>query len=639
MMKRSWIRAVCFLLMFSLLPLGAPAETVPAQEYTAALLDGKTEVDASQLCDGRDDTAYAFKRGKAGTLTIALPEGAQVRQVYIRLADVPATVTLKQQNAAGKYEAAARAEGPALSFVMALKTPASGTVQLEIAGVNNAAVTLRELRFFGEGTLPANVRAFRAEAASDILYVVPSAEDADMTQVAAWTAAGRTVQCLCLTPAEDASALADRLWEAGTDRFPAFGTLKAMAADATEAQVSKAWSAAALKKLLVSAVRAGRPQLVLYGGSGAAGDALASALPDALASAPDYAYETADAADNGLWAVEKAFAVDSAEAAGALADWTDEGDAPLRRYCASVFADAQHGTSDDIPYPDNRQEDGYLPEGEFLYENEEQGLWAYVSSTLQVEIIRWEQPEIPRRWFVSDIRFKPGAESIHPQGYINASFPGQMIYPETLAQTARLVFGINGDYYIYREDNKATGNIIRNRQVLYNHTRTMAFPNLDTMALRDDGSMSVYDVQEITADALLAQGDVHDALSFGPWLMRDGVLRAWNGKNSEAVEPRNAIGMVEPGHYKVITVEGRFNKGVGPAGVSLNMLGQMLCAQGAQQAFNLDGGNTAVLIFMGKKLNHTASKSGKGETQPRNMSELFGIGTSELVHTDKMDVH
>ena len=69
------------------------------------------------------------------------------------------------------------------------------------------------------------------------------------------------------------------------------------------------------------------------------------------------------------------------------------------------------------------------------------------------------------------------------------------------------------------------------------------------------------------------------------------------------------------------------------------MLGQMLCAQGAQQAFNLDGGNTAVLIFMGKKLNRTASKSGKGETQPRNMSELFGIGTSELVHTDKMDVH
>lgn len=637
-MKRSWIRVVCFLLILSLMPLGALAETsAAAQEYSATLLDGKAEVDASLLCDGQDDTVYAFKRGKPGTLTVTLPEGTRARQIYIRLADVPATVTLKQQNASGKYEVITQVSSPAPSFV--LETSAAGAVQLEIAGVNNAPVTLRELRFFGEGALPAEVRAFRAGGTADILYVLPSAEDADMTQVSAWTAAGRSVQCLCLTPAEDASALADRLWDAGVDCYPSFGTMKAMAADATEAQVSKAWSAAALKKLLVSAVRASQPTLVLYGGSGAAGDALASALPEALASAPDQTYETADAAANGLWAVERALAADSAEAADALANWTGTGDALLRQYCADVFADAQHGTSADIPYPDNRQEDGYLPEGEFLYEDDEQGLWAYVSTTLQVEIIRWEQPEIPRRWYVSDIRFKPEAESIHQQTYINASFPGQMIYPETLAQTARLVFGINGDYYIYREDNKATGNIIRNRQVLYNHTKTMSFPNLDTMALRDDGSMSVYDVQEITADTLLAQGDVHDALSFGPWLVRDGRLRVWNGKNSEAVEPRNAIGMVEPGHYKVITVEGRFNKGVGPAGVTLNMLAQMLYAQGVQQGFNLDGGNTAVLIFMGKKLNRTASKSGNGETQPRNMSELFGIGASELVHTDKMDVH
>ncbi|MGN0746897.1 MAG: phosphodiester glycosidase family protein, partial [Aristaeellaceae bacterium] len=537
----------------------------------------------------------------------------------------------------GKYEVVTQVSSPAPSFV--LNTAATGTLQLEMAGVNNAAVTLRELRLFGEGELPEDVRALRTGETSDILYMLPSAEDADLAQVAAWTASGRTVQCLILTPAEDASTLADGLWDAGVDRYPIFGTMKAVAADATEAQVSKAWPAVTLKKLLVSAIRSSQPQLVMYGGSGAAGEALASALPDALISAPDYTYEMADGAANGLWAVEKAFPADSAEAAAALEAWTDEGDGLLRQYCADVFASAQHGTSDDIPYPDNRLEDGYLPEGEFLYEDGEQGLWAYVSSTLQVEIIRWEQPEIPRCWFVSDIRFKPEAESIHPQAYINASFPGQMIYPETLAQTARLVFGINGDYYIYREDNKATGNIIRNRQVLYNFSRTMSFPNLDTMALRDDGSMSVYDVQEITADELLAQGDVHDALSFGPWLVRDGRLRVWNGKNSEAVEPRNAIGMVEPGHYKVVTVEGRFNKGVGPAGVSLNMLGQMLYAQGVQQGFNLDGGNTAVLIFMGKKLNRTASKSGNGETQPRNMSELFGIGTSELVHTDKMDVH
>ena len=78
-MKRSWIRAVCFLLILTLMRLGVLAETdgTAAQEFSATLLDGKTEVDASLLCDGQDDTVYAFKRGKPGTLTVTLPEGGE----------------------------------------------------------------------------------------------------------------------------------------------------------------------------------------------------------------------------------------------------------------------------------------------------------------------------------------------------------------------------------------------------------------------------------------------------------------------------------------------------------------------------------------------------------------------------------
>ena len=137
--------------------------------------------------------------------------------------------------------------------------------------------------------------------------------------------------------------------------------------------------------------------------------------------------------------MEKALAADSAEAADALTNWTGAGDALLRQYCADVFADAQHGSSADIPYPDNRQEDGYLPEGEFLYEDAEQGLWAYVSDTLQVEIIRWEQPEIPP--VLSATSAQAEAESIHPQDYFNATFPGRCLPPRPCPDR-RVVFGI-----------------------------------------------------------------------------------------------------------------------------------------------------------------------------------------------------
>lgn len=628
------MKRIILLLLLCLLPLCAAAEN--AHEIPAEFMSGKTALDAAVLSDGDAATAHLFKGGSAAVVTITLPEDAHPAALYVQLKSSPASVTLNQKTDGQKYETVQTLTNPGAQFVLTLDDSLSTNLQLEITNVKNAAVSLQELRFFQQGDLPSDLHAFLPGQAADLLYVVPSAEDVDTALVAEWVNAGRTVQLFCLTAPEDGAPLASALWSAGVANYPHFGDLKSLSADATQQQAETAWPDAALTRSLVSAIRTAQAQAVVYGGSGAARDRLAAVLPKAMTSAPDSSFNLDDAAANGLWLASALYAADSSELPSALSHWQTLGDAPLRQYCADKFADATHNDQSSIPYPE-RLPDGFLAEGEFLHEDRENGLWVYLSTTLQIEIVRYEQPDIPRSWFISDIRFKPEAESIHQQTYVNATFPGQMIYPETLAQTARLIFGINSDYYIYREDNKATGNIIRNRSVLYNHTKSMAFPNLDTMALHDDGSMTVYDAREITADELLAQGDVHDALSFGPYLVRDGRLRTWNGKNCDAVEPRNAIGMVEPSHYKIVTVEGRFNKGYGPAGVTLNMLGEMLYSQGVEQGFNLDGGNTAVLIFMGEKLNRTASKSGKAETSPRNMSELFGIGTSDLVHTDKLN--
>ncbi len=304
------------------------------------------------------------------------------------------------------------------------------------------------------------------------------------------------------------------------------------------------------------------------------------------------------------------------------------------------FADAAHSEESLIPYPeDQRDADGYLLAGEFLYEDEENGLWAYLSPTVQVQIIRYSITTNPvQRYFVTDVRFKPDQEQFKQHVYVNASFAGQMIWPKTLAQTSKLVLAINGDYYPYRKEKKqAMGNIIRNGEILYtmDPKKSLSFPNLDTMALHDDGRISVYAVKEVTAQELLDQGDVHDALSFGPYLIRDGVLRDYDGKNANAREPRTAIGMVEAGHYIILTCEGRVpakNGDKGAKGMSINEVGSLLYAYGCEQGFMLDGGSTSVLIFMGEKLNRNGFDTYIGS--PRNQHELFGVGTSELVHTD-----
>ena len=48
-------------------------------------------------------------------------------------------------------------------------------------------------------------------------------------------------------------------------------------------------------------------------------------------------------------------------------------------------------------------EKGFLDEGEFLYENADDGVWRYVSPTLKVEIIRYVQKSPSRIWYEAEV--------------------------------------------------------------------------------------------------------------------------------------------------------------------------------------------------------------------------------------------
>lgn len=321
-------------------------------------------------------------------------------------------------------------------------------------------------------------------------------------------------------------------------------------------------------------------------------------------------------------------------------------DEELRAWCAERYAASVHSDPAEIPWPDNRQEDGYLPEGEFVHEDPEKGLWAYLSDSLQVIIVKHQLPEIPHTWFEAEVIFKPEEEIFTQHVYVNAKFKGQQIWPETLAQTSRIIFAVNGDYHDDRVSQKRpTGNIIRQGVAMYNHNpkRSLVFPNLDTLAIRNDGSFQVFAGDEITADELLAEASpedpafVHDALSFGPYLVRDGKIRFYDGKNAENPEPRSAYGMIAPGHLFFVMAEGKMPKKTEEQGMDLWELAELMYARGCTEAMNVDGGSTATMIFMGERLHRTGKGIGKSLGSPRNQFELFGIGESELVHTDKVD--
>lgn len=281
---------------------------------------------------------------------------------------------------------------------------------------------------------------------------------------------------------------------------------------------------------------------------------------------------------------------------------------------------------------------GFLDEGEYIYSSEDEGLWIYISQTSKVIIQRKYDATQPLTWFEADLYGDLDAGEMLRTVQNDPEKMGKVRVDATeTAKKHNVVFAMNTDYYTYRvavNNNRHTGIVIRDGRILYDDPYTekqvtnSMFPNLDMLAFMPDGSLKVYHSWEKTAQEFIDEG-VQTVYSFGPYLLLDGKVSERAYANNENKNPRCAIGMVEPGHYVAIMCEGRLKRS---AGVTISYLAKMMRAKGCQIAFNMDGGQTAVMVFMGKQLNQIGAYDG-GKTNSRPTSEVLGFGTSEQVGT------
>ncbi|MBN1632311.1 MAG: phosphodiester glycosidase family protein, partial [Thermoleophilia bacterium] len=179
------------------------------------------------------------------------------------------------------------------------------------------------------------------------------------------------------------------------------------------------------------------------------------------------------------------------------------------------------------------------------------------------------------------------------------------------------ILAINGDYFGARDD----GIIVRNGEICRDEG---VRPGL---ALYLDGRMEVYDETETTAEELLDAG-VWNTYSFGPALVVDGGIP--QGIEYYEVEddpehpiqgrdPRTAIGIIGENHYLFVVVDGRdagYSKGV-----TVEELAQIMLDLGCDTAYNLDGGGSSTMWFMGELVNDPSGKSGE-----RDISDILFAG-------------
>ena len=286
-------------------------------------------------------------------------------------------------------------------------------------------------------------------------------------------------------------------------------------------------------------------------------------------------------------------------------------------------------------------EEGFLPAGEpeFVYKDEKAGLWLYASQDVRLEIVRKEGLQAknrPWRWFEADIFARPGSDE-YMRVFYHEDNPKakKTVEIKKIARENHLVFAMNADWYYYRVQRNAkkkvmpVGIILRRGEVLYDDPAKKLWttiPNRDILAFYPNGGVEVYDYNGITADELKAKG-ASDVLSFGPVLLSGGEVteqtKTISAKQND--NPRSGIGMVEPGHYVSIIMEGR--RGRISVGCKMTEFAELFRAKGCSVAYNLDGGGTASMMFMGDYLN----EMGQYTADARKQVEVLGIGVSDAV--------
>ena len=248
--------------------------------------------------------------------------------------------------------------------------------------------------------------------------------------------------------------------------------------------------------------------------------------------------------------------------------------------------------------------------------NQDKGPWIYKDETLsiQIDMLKFNSRTYFRAeiWSRGPLPFGGFAYN-DPKGKKRA-------LPYLIARQNKAILGITGDYVTHNGNPK--GIMIREGRIY--HDKKAA----PTLAVMPDGELKVYEPGEITATKLLKLG-VKDSFAFGPILVKDGkVHKSVAGHRLNTHNWRASIGMVEKGHYIII---------VNPVGISLTDLAKLYVKNKCTVAYNLDGGHSSTIVFMGEQLYKQAPGEDNGEQ--RSLPDLLMIGTSGAVPAPNAPVY
>ena len=269
----------------------------------------------------------------------------------------------------------------------------------------------------------------------------------------------------------------------------------------------------------------------------------------------------------------------------------------------------------------------YTDGEEIVEADADKGKWIYKSSTLSVDITRYtgksQNVEFP--YFVADVHMRAdefrtgfGDETRNGKGKDSAM---------NIAKKYKAVLLITGDNLIHMEADKK-GVLIRDGWV-YNLKK-----NGDIMLWHPE-SLSIETVPKasISTAQLIQEGGVENSVAFGPILIHNGVKSSEKTLKNDSslfkVNPRVGIGMVKPGHFILIVGGYRNDTLHRSLGWTLTEFTNLMDSYGCKEAYNVDGGVSTCIVFMGERLNKGGNK--KDYSQLRTLPDGLIFGYSSKV--------
>ena len=216
----------------------------------------------------------------------------------------------------------------------------------------------------------------------------------------------------------------------------------------------------------------------------------------------------------------------------------------------------------------------------------------YSDPSLTVRIEKGRQEECD--FWVADIRIA------HPSQLRTAAadaFDSDMVLPaSTVARRMNAVLAINGDYFNYKKN----GYTLRQGQMFKDNLNGRR----DLLLIDEDGDFHIMrkarkgtGVREIDGKQII------NAFFFGPALVENGELNQDYSCDEMAFGDscqRMCIAQAGKLHYKVICCAAPER---GSEGMTIRQFAKLVHSFNVENAYNLDGGNSTMLIFNGEKVN------------------------------------